>query len=153
MVVVATKTSSTTKSAVAQEVWELLLDFFNQHRGQLFGMLGKLGLSPGDMKALFILDPDVPRPMGALAHAWDCDASNVTWIVDRLEERRFVERRMDPNDRRVKTVVLTPLGLKTRTKLQKGLYEPPGYLLALDSDTLEGLRDSMSKLLERRRRP
>ena len=146
------KTTTKIKSSTAQEVWELLLEFFNEHRGRLFGILGKLGLSPGDMKALFVLETDEPRPMGALAQAWDCDASNVTWIVDRLEERGLVERRMDPNDRRVKAVVLTPLGLKTRTKLQRGLYEPPDYLLALENDALESLREGMSKLLENRRK-
>jgi DNA-binding MarR family transcriptional regulator len=151
-VFVAVKTSTKTKSSIAQEVWELLLEFFNEHRGRLFGMLGKLGLSPGDMKALFVLETNEARPMGSLAQVWDCDASNVTWIVDRLEERGLVERRMDPHDRRVKTVVLTPMGLKMRTKLQRGLYEPPDYLLALDNNALESLREGMSKLLESRRK-
>ena len=48
--------------------------------------------------------------MGELAEHLYCDASNVTGIVDRLEGRGLVERKPDPNDRRVKRLVLTPQG-------------------------------------------
>ena len=34
--------------------------------------------------------------MSALADAWKCDASNVTWLVDRLEEHGLAERRAAP---------------------------------------------------------
>jgi DNA-binding MarR family transcriptional regulator len=63
--------------------------------------------------------------MRALARAWACDASNVTWMVDRLESRGLVERRMLPSDRRVKTVALTPLGASTKAELFTRLNEPP----------------------------
>ena len=52
------------------------------------------------MKVLGFLDEDEPRPMGAIAEGLNVDASQVTWLIDRLEERGFVERRMLPSDRR-----------------------------------------------------
>src|SRR6266699_2954728 len=51
-----------------------------------------------------------PRSQRELAQCLKFDASNVTAIVDRLEERGLVERRVDPSDRRVRRVVLTPAG-------------------------------------------
>ena len=54
--------------------------------------------------------------MRALAEAWHCDASNVTWLVDQLESRHLVERQVSTTDRRVKTVVLTDAGLALRAE-------------------------------------
>ena len=84
--------------------------------------------------------------MGGLAQGMACDASTMTWLVDRLEERGRVERRPHPNDRRVKTVVLTPAGIQTKARVHEILYEPPPALLALDRETLQTLRRALSKL-------
>src|SRR4051812_49996708 len=62
-----------------------------------------LELNPGEMRALEALADNGPQPMGALARTLQCDASNVTWLADRLESRGFVERRTDVGDRRVQT--------------------------------------------------
>jgi len=61
--------------------------------------------------------------------------------VDRLEERDLVERRLQPNDRRVKQVALTALGRKTKTKLEKKLFAPPAQMTNLDPKVLSALRD------------
>ena len=84
--------------------------------------------------------------MRTLARVWACDASNVTWMVNHLETRGLVERRMLTSDRRVKTVALTPLGARTKAELFMRLHEPPADFLALDRDTLEALRDALAKL-------
>ncbi len=114
--------------------------------GGQFGILRELGLTPGHMKALAALDPDEPRPMRALADALSCDASMVTWLVDRMEERGLVERRALTSDRRVKTVALTRLGVDARDRLLSALYEPPPELLSLDIASLEALRTQLAKL-------
>jgi DNA-binding MarR family transcriptional regulator len=62
-----------------------------------------------------------------------------TWLVDRLEERGLVERRTPPNDRRVKTIVLTALGIKTREMLRESFWDPHQELVDLDIETLEAL--------------
>src|SRR5439155_12573775 len=86
---------------------------------------GALGISPGHAKALTLLDADDPPAMGVLAEGLHCDASFVTNIVDKLEERGFVERRPSATDRRVKTVVLTQAGLKARAQFEPARSEPP----------------------------
>ena len=43
------------------------------------------------------------------------DASYVTTIADQLEERGLIERQPHPTDRRVKSLALTPEGLRLRS--------------------------------------
>ena len=134
------------KQALAGQVWRQMYGFHWMHRDEHLAIVRELGLTPGHMKALFVLELDEPRPMGALAEALVCDASTVTWLVDSLEERGIVERRPLPTDRRVKTVVLTSLGQKTKTELLERFYEPPQSLLELDTKQLEALDDALAVL-------
>jgi DNA-binding MarR family transcriptional regulator len=139
------------KRELATDVWRAMAEFTfaNFQRGEHVRHLRELGLTPGHLKALAVLDPDEPRPMRALADALSCDASQVTWLVDRLEERGLVERRALASDRRVKTVALTPVGVETRLRLQAMYYEPPEDLLALDVATLDALRAHLAALPRR----
>ncbi|HEY1331149.1 MAG TPA: MarR family transcriptional regulator [Actinomycetota bacterium] len=136
------------KQEVAAEAWRLMAEFAfaKFSSGEQVALLRELGLTPGHMKALAVLDPEQPKPMRAMADALSCDASMVTWLVDRLEERGLVERRAEPSDRRVKTVVLTPQGIDTRERLNAAIYAPPPALLSLDLASLEALRDQLRKL-------
>src|SRR6266498_5396379 len=113
------------KAAVAAEAWGALLDLTMGQRNRSFRILQEFGLTPGDLRALFALDQETPRQMRTLARAWACDASNVTWMVDRLESRGLVERRMLPSDRRAKAVALTPPGVQIKAQLARRLYRPP----------------------------
>jgi len=107
-------------------------------------------MTPAHYRALSMLDPEEPRPMRAMADGLARDASMATWLVDRLEERGLVERRTPPNDRRVKTVVLTALGIKTREMLRESFWDPPQELVDLDFQTLEALSAALKKLPARR---
>src|ERR1700687_3838153 len=131
---------------MAREVWQQVLGYFFAHREHTFGVVQALGLTPGHMKTLFALDPDDPRSMGEIADALACDASNATWMVDRLEERGLVERRPHATDRRVKTVVLTPEGVSVKQRMIDGLGQPPPDLVALDRSDLEALRAAVRLL-------
>ena len=140
--------SRTSKRTLAAEVWKLMADFSaaNFRQSAQAQLMEEIGLTPAHFRALSILDPEQPRPMRAMASALCCDASMATWLVDRLEERGLVERRTPPNDRRVKTVVLTPLGIKIRTRLRESFYDPPDALMDLDVSSLEALRNELRKL-------
>jgi DNA-binding MarR family transcriptional regulator len=139
-------TPQSPKREVAADVWRLMLETAMSQFGQASGVLQQYGLTPGHLKLLIHLDEDENRPMGALAQTFQCDASTMTWLVDRLEERGFVERRMLPNDRRVKAVGLTPLGVETKERLLEHLYQPPAELVGLDRESLERLREVLQKI-------
>jgi DNA-binding MarR family transcriptional regulator len=99
------------------------------------------------MLALRSLRPDAPAPMGELAELLRCDSSNVTGIVDRLEERGLVERRGAPHDRRLKMVAVTERGARVRRLLTERLDEPPPELAALTLEDQILLRDVLRRAL------
>ena len=75
-----------------------------------------------------------------------------TWLIDRLEERKLVERKMLTTDRRVKIVSLTRRGVRVKTKVLAHLLEPPPELLTLGMERLEALRGALSALPPSERR-
>jgi DNA-binding MarR family transcriptional regulator len=108
--------------------------------------LKALGLTPGHLKVLWALQPDEALPMGQIADLLSVDPSMATWLIDRLEERKLVERRTHPTDRRVKIVSLTRRGVRVKTKVLAHLLEPPAELLTLGRERLEVLRGALSAL-------
>ena len=139
-------TSRGSKEELAGEAWRPLARFFfdtARHRQQF---LGQQGLTPNDLRAMTVLAPSSGLTMRQLADEWACDASNATFIVDRLEERGLAERRSVPTDRRVKLVVLTARGRRTLERVLERFYEPPQELLQLSRDDLEAIRDAVTRL-------
>ena len=64
------------------------------------------------LHVLTVLESSGPLPMGRLAEALDVSVAAATGIVDRMEERRLVERRPGPDDRRVVLVHATRRGAR-----------------------------------------
>jgi DNA-binding MarR family transcriptional regulator len=145
--------SKSSKAALARQVWSLMFDFLVRTSPQRAKSLGRRGLTPNDSRALAALDQKVGRTMRSLAEDWECDASNETWVVDRLERLGLATRRAVPGDRRVRHVVLTAKGRRTRDDLLREFHAPPADLLELDCDQLEALRDAAAKLPVRRPSP
>jgi len=131
----------------ATEVWRLMTAVFLERKEQFPTLAASLGLNPGALHALMSLDEDEPRSMSALAGAWKCDASNVTWLVDRLEDAGFAERRPHPTDRRVRTVALTRKGAKARAQIEAKLYEAPASIRGLSDTDLATLERVLRKVV------
>jgi DNA-binding MarR family transcriptional regulator len=98
------------------------------------------GLSAVQGKVLLQLQPDGAVTMRALAAQLRYDASNLTGVVDRLEEMGAVRRRPQPNDRRAKGVVLTAEGQRLRQAFWARLTSKSGPLGRLNSRELTNLR-------------
>ena len=84
--------------------------------------------------------------MRVLAQGWGCDASWVTGIVDGLEERGYVERRVLATDRRVKVVHLTAEGERAKARAFAILHDPPAGVTTLSEVDQVALRDLMRKI-------
>ena len=123
-----------------------MTDLFLSRKSQVMEIAAAHGLNPGAMNALLFLEPGQPCSMRTLADAWKCDASNVTWLVDRLEEHGLAERRPHPTDRRVRTVALTRKGTRTRAQIESKLFEAPASLRDLSVSDLEALDRILRKL-------
>ena len=138
----------TRKYEIAEEAWAALTRAMHAFKESWIAAGRTLDLNPGEMRALEALGDDEPQRMGDLARELKCDASNVTWLADRLEARGFVERRTAPNDRRVKTLALTDAGRAAQREAKEHLRIPPAPLLALSTAELRTLRDLMEKCWE-----
>jgi DNA-binding MarR family transcriptional regulator len=144
----ATKAPKASKEALAADVWRMMADFamgFAQ-RGVVFAELKRMGLTPGHLKVLLSLRSESSLPMGAIADRVGCDPSMATWLIDRLEEQHLAERQMQPTDRRVKAVSLTPAGERLKAELLEQLYQAPDELVRMDAETLANLRRELLKL-------
>jgi DNA-binding MarR family transcriptional regulator len=88
-----------------------------------------------------------PLPMRRLAQKLKCEPSNVTGIVDRLETRGLVERRPDPNDRRVKLAATTQQGRRVARSLRDSLDFAREPLAGLSAAERESLRDLLRRMV------
>lgn len=108
----------------------------------------EFGLAPQQLHLLRVLHDREQLSMRQVAELLFCDASNVTAIVDRLEERGLIERRPDPNDRRVKLIVATPRGRKLQEQALAKLYEPLPGIEALPASDRRALRKLLARAVE-----
>ncbi|SEF26509.1 DNA-binding transcriptional regulator, MarR family [Amycolatopsis pretoriensis] len=89
-----------------------------------------------------------PLPMHRIAEKLKSERSNVTGIIDRLEARGLVERRVDQRDRRIKNIVATPAGAVLARDLQRGLGFAADPLAALGADDRVQLRDLLRRMVD-----
>jgi DNA-binding MarR family transcriptional regulator len=135
-------------SPAAEEAWTLFWRIFSADKPRRMAVFSELGLSFQQAMALGHLEADEPLPMSALAVALQCDNSNVTGIVDRLEAAGLAERRPAERDRRVKTVALTPHGEAVKAEVQRRAGTPPPPIAALSDDDAAILRDVLRRALD-----
>ncbi len=79
--------------------------------------LRKLAVTVPQMRVLLALPPGASRPQKDLARELGCDVSNITGVVERLEQKKFVTRSGQESDRRVKLVEATAEGLRLQRRL------------------------------------
>jgi MarR family transcriptional regulator, organic hydroperoxide resistance regulator len=132
--------------SLASEAWALFQKLAYAHKPAMIATAREFDLLPPHMMALRLLDQ--PTPMGELARQLFCDNSNITGIVDRLEERDLVERKPDEHDRRVKLLVLTSEGRRVREQVMARLSVPPAAIESLSLDDLSALHDILERASE-----
>ncbi|HEV7482667.1 MAG TPA: MarR family transcriptional regulator [Solirubrobacterales bacterium] len=125
----------------AREAWGLLVGLV--YPPPFLGIARELGLRPASMGALRALDR--PRTMSEIATVLHCDNSNVTGIVDVLEEKGLARREPAPADRRVKLIALTAEGRRVRTRLTRAIEKPPAWVEGLS----EADQRSLTRILSR----
>ena len=72
--------------------------------------LVRQGISMAQLHVLHLVESHGEMAMSRLAEMLDVSLSNATGLIDRVEERGFVERIRVPTDRRIVLVRLTPAG-------------------------------------------
>ena len=130
-------------NAVAAEVWNLISELMLVNKPKFMAVCREFELFPPQVMVLRALEE--PKPMREVAQFLACDNSNLTGIIDRLEERDLVKRTADDNDRRVKLLVLTEEGQRLRKEIVARTSEPPPELAALEARDLRTLRDILRR--------
>src|SRR4051812_29310820 len=143
----APATSETRRTdTAAGEAWSLMVELaFSTNKPRLMGISQEYDLTPMQLHALRALEPGLELTMSALAGSLFCDASNVTGIVDRLEDRGLIERRPAAHDRRVKMLAVTDEGARLRREVVERLTEPPPFIAELPRADQRALRDALRK--------
>jgi DNA-binding MarR family transcriptional regulator len=104
----------------------------------------ELGITATQVVALRELsDPITARE---LAGRMVCEPSNVTFVLDRLEQQGLIERQPHPTDRRAKQLVLTPAGWRYRADVLERL-NAQSLLAPLSAAQQESLRDMLRTLV------
>ena len=130
----------------AAQAWSALGRLFFEHgKPRMMAVNEEFELAPAQGMTLRLLDE--PRPMGDLAVRMHCDNSNMTGIIDRLEERGLVVRGVAEYDRRVKLIALTDEGRRVRDELDRRMAEPPEAIAKLSAADQRTLRDVLRRAL------
>lgn len=137
---------------LAYEVIQLLVAMTGRLAQDFAGRAAEFGLSTPEGKVLLALEPGDALSMRALARKLGYDASNLTGIIDRLEDHGAVQRRADAADRRVKTIVATEEGLRLRDGLAERLRADAGPVRALTGPELHDLRRLLLRAMDDGRR-
>ena len=103
-------------------------------------------LSIAQVRALYELRE--PVSMRELADRLYLDPSNLTALVDRLEDLGLVERTADAEDRRVKRLVITAKGSELGNEVIDAVFGQRTLLAALDDDEQRALLDLLTRLLD-----
>ena len=122
-----------------------LFKFMMLSKHRVFDMGARHGLT--GMQTMMILLLDCPRQMNAFSKIFNCDASNITGLVDGLEEKNLASRFEDPDDRRIKLVQLTTHGKKLRSHFFKHIATQENPLFSrLDPEELQTFTALLHKL-------
>jgi MarR family transcriptional regulator for hemolysin len=109
-------------------------------------MLKRSGGSLGTWIVLSALSDQGGVSQKVLASHVHVEGATITHHVDRLEELGLVRRRVDPQDRRIRRIELTPEGARLHERLLADA-------LAFERATLDGLSDAdraeLRRLLDR----
>src|SRR6185436_21060008 len=99
-------------TAYTTSLWIRFLRFGLQSHKKLEDDLNKVGLTPPQFYVLATIGYAGGLPFGEIGQKMMVTVSNLTGIVDRLEEKKLVVRERDAHDLRVVRVMLTDKGLK-----------------------------------------
>ncbi len=114
-------------STYTTSLWVRFLRFSLLSHKKLEEDLEKFDLTPPQFYVLATIGYAGELPFGEIGAKMMVTVSNLTGIVDRLEEKKFVMRKRDDNDRRVVRVVLTDKGAKlyknTIPRFEKSIAE------------------------------
>jgi DNA-binding MarR family transcriptional regulator len=131
------------------ELWRSVVDSWKRlQRGAEKNLL-RIDLTPAELRILRVLREEGTSPMNRLSHETLLSQPTITGIVDKLEERGFVERVRSKEDRREVLIAITQKGSSAFMKgeeLHRRFVEKA--LSALDAPEVDDLVRLLRKLAD-----
>ncbi|MFJ6629939.1 MarR family winged helix-turn-helix transcriptional regulator [Streptomyces sp. NPDC091376] len=138
--------ATTRTDPLTLEVVDLIGTVVARYHDEYEEVAARYGLTGAQARVLGLLSVE-PTAMRRIAQKLKCEPSNVTGIIDRLEARGLVERRPDPDDRRVKIAAATEKGRDTARQLRDSLRFAREPLAELSAQERGVLRDLLKRML------
>jgi DNA-binding MarR family transcriptional regulator len=132
----------------AREAWSILLRLLREDQPVLLAARAGLGLSAAQSDLLSLLEPGSTLTMVAIARLLACHDSNVTGLVDKLEQRGLIARQANPKDRRERRIGLTPQGVHVHEALLAKLQEPLPFLASMKASDQVAIRDILRRAVK-----
>jgi DNA-binding MarR family transcriptional regulator len=124
-----------------------LLSQVGVHASRRFAeRIAEAGLNPPLFRILNLIDAAEGQSQQAIGEGIQVPPSRMVALVDELEERRLVERRPNPSDRRVRALYLTRKG---RTSLARARKIAKAHEEELTLGMSETDRARLTKLLQK----
>ena len=76
------------------------------------------------------LGEDPPRTQAEFADSIGADKTRIIGVLDELQDRRLIDRRPDPADRRARLLSITPAGHRLHSRVQRDIRRSEERLLA-----------------------
>jgi MarR family 2-MHQ and catechol resistance regulon transcriptional repressor len=105
-------TEKTGQKLTGVHLWLLLWKAYDALAAYAHESIRAMGLGLSDFGVLEILLHKGPLPVNVIGSKIRLTSGSISIAIDRMEEKRLVERRDDPDDRRARVVHLTPEGRK-----------------------------------------
>jgi DNA-binding MarR family transcriptional regulator len=127
-----------------RQIWGLFLDpVLDLLKSHVLSHYAEYQLTSSQACLLQRLKHPMPQREAALLLGYD--PSNITALADVLEAKGLLERRLDPSDRRIKTLARTAEGERLVRELDESLSRPPDSLIRLSPDEQKQLLRLLSK--------
>ena len=105
------------------------------------------GLNPTEFTVMEVLYNKGAQPIQVIGNKVLLASSSITYVIDQLEKKKYVERKVNENDRRITLVSLTSSGQEFMEKVfpqhSKIIQELFG---GLSQDEIENLSESLKKI-------
>jgi DNA-binding MarR family transcriptional regulator len=95
-------------------IYQCSVSLTAKYRHAISKLAESFDLTGAQLSALCMLEADKPVPMKYLCTLLNCDASNITTLIDRLTHSGLIQREDSTADRRVKMLRLTQKGIHLR---------------------------------------
>jgi DNA-binding MarR family transcriptional regulator len=137
----------------ALDVYRTLRHAYHRLKRDMREKLVSKGVTWPQFHALYHIDEGHGISVNALARELDCNASNVTGLIDRMIENNWVYREHSKEDRRVWMVKLTDEGRELKARLiperQNDIRE---RMAALNDEELATLKTLLEKLMDNKKK-